>query len=110
MSETCEFTDVEFEIEQKIIGGNSSKTRKLALRDPTFELKAMLKSQETSHFKKIKKPEDDTDDECSDYSERVPAENQPRNNCYLDGNDVCPRRSSRPPERYGHGCSSNLIS
>ena len=43
MSETCEFADVEFEIkEQIIIGGNSSKIRKRALHDPTYDLKAML--------------------------------------------------------------------
>ena len=43
MSETCEFADVEFEIEEQIIiGGNSLKIRKRALRDPTFDLKSML--------------------------------------------------------------------
>ena len=43
MSETCEFANVDFEIEEQIIiGGNSSKIRKRALRDPTFDLKAML--------------------------------------------------------------------
>ena len=43
MSETCEFAGVDFEIEEQIIiGGNSSKIRKRALRDPTFDLKAML--------------------------------------------------------------------
>ena len=43
MSETCEFADVEFEIEEQItIGGNSSRLRKLSLRDPTFNLKSML--------------------------------------------------------------------
>ena len=65
-----------------------------------------------SHFKKIKKPEDDTDNECSDYPERVALENQPMNNEHHDGNNVGPRRSSRtrrPPERYGHECPSNLI-
>ena len=39
----CEFADVDFEIEEQIIiGGNSSKIRKRALRDPTFDLNAML--------------------------------------------------------------------
>ena len=43
MSATCEFGDVEFEIEEQIIiGGNSTKLRRRALRDPTFDLKAML--------------------------------------------------------------------
>ncbi len=43
MSATCEFNDVEFEIEQQIIiGGTSSKIRKRALRDPKFDLKSML--------------------------------------------------------------------
>ena len=43
LSATCEFTDVDFEIEEQIIiGGSLSKIRKRALRDPTFDLKAML--------------------------------------------------------------------
>ena len=43
ISETCEFAEVDFEIEEQIIiGGNSSKIRKRALHDPTFDLKAML--------------------------------------------------------------------
>ncbi len=36
MAETCEFTNIEFEIEEQIIiGGSSTKVRKRALRDPT---------------------------------------------------------------------------
>ena len=42
MSATCEFGDVGFEIEEQIIGGNSTKIRRRALRDPTLDLKAML--------------------------------------------------------------------
>ena len=43
MAETCEFTNIEFEIEEQIIiGGRSLKIRKRALRDSTFDLKAML--------------------------------------------------------------------
>ena len=43
LAETCEFTNLEFEIEQQIIiGGTSSKIRKRALRDPQFALKDML--------------------------------------------------------------------
>ncbi|CAB4016472.1 Retrovirus-related Pol poly from transposon, partial [Paramuricea clavata] len=43
MAATCEFNDVEFEIEQQIIiGGISSKIRKHALRDPKFDWKGML--------------------------------------------------------------------
>ena len=36
MAETCEFTNIEFEVEEQIIiGGSSTKVRKRALRDPT---------------------------------------------------------------------------
>ncbi len=43
LAETCEFNDVQFEIEQQIIiGGTSSRIRKRALRDPQFALKDML--------------------------------------------------------------------
>jgi len=71
-------------------------------------------TRNVSHFKKIKKPENDTDDECSEYSETTPAENQPRDlDNHVDGSEAGPRRSSRnrrPPERYGHEYPSNLIS
>ena len=41
--QTCSFTDVDFEIEQQIItAGTSSRIRKKALRDPTYDLKAIL--------------------------------------------------------------------
>ncbi len=68
-------------------------------------------TRNVSHFKKIKKPED-TDDECSDYSEGAPAQTQARNNHQADRRNDGPRRSSRnrrPPERYGHEYPSNLI-
>ena len=43
LAQTCEFHDTDFEIEEQIIiGGTSSKIRKRALRDPSFDLKAML--------------------------------------------------------------------
>ena len=43
LAQTCEFASPEFEIdEQIIIGGASSKIRKRALRDPSFNLAALL--------------------------------------------------------------------
>ena len=43
MAQTCEFQDVDFEVEEQIIiGGRSSRIRKRALRDPTYNLAAML--------------------------------------------------------------------
>ncbi len=46
MSETCEFANVDFEIEEQIIiGGNSSKIRKWALRDPTALIKRNRSNQ-----------------------------------------------------------------
>jgi len=43
LSQTCEFTDTDFEIEEQIIiRGTSSKIRKQALCDPNFKLKDML--------------------------------------------------------------------
>ena len=39
----CEFQDINFEIEEQIIiGGSSSRIRKRALGDPTYNLAAML--------------------------------------------------------------------
>ena len=43
MAQTCEFQDLDFEVEEQIIlGGSSSRIRKRALRDPTYNLAAML--------------------------------------------------------------------
>ena len=43
LAQTCSFTDVDFEIEQQIItAGTSSRIRKKALRDHTYDLKAIL--------------------------------------------------------------------
>ena len=43
LAQTCSFTNVDFEIEQQIItAGTSSRIRKKALRDPTYDLKAIL--------------------------------------------------------------------
>ena len=53
-AQTCEFNDVDFEIEEQIlIGGTSSRIRKCALRDPEYDLKAMLldgRRDETSSY------------------------------------------------------------
>ena len=64
LSETCEFADLEFEIEQQIIvGGTSTKMRKRALRDPKFDLKSMLiegrRDQQSAYqAKQIEEPSD----------------------------------------------------
>jgi hypothetical protein len=43
LARTCAFHDVDFEIEQQIItAGTSSRIRKRALRDPTYDLKSIL--------------------------------------------------------------------
>ncbi len=42
-AQTCSFSNVDFEIEQqKITAGTSTRIRKKALRDPTYNLKAIL--------------------------------------------------------------------
>lgn len=72
MAATCEFADEEFEVEEQIIiGGSSSKIRKRALRDPTFDLKAMLlegrrDEQSTFQAKQIesKEPKEPVDGVC----------------------------------------------
>ena len=43
LAQTCAFHDVDFEIEQQIItAGTSSRIRKRALRDPSYDLKSIL--------------------------------------------------------------------
>ena len=73
VAETCEFADVEFEIEQQmIIGGTSSKIRKNALRDPSYDLKAMLlegrrDEQSTFHAKEIESKEEHLQKQTNQY-------------------------------------------
>ena len=46
LAQTCSFNDVDFEIEQQIItAGLSSRIRKNALRDATYDLKSILNGQ-----------------------------------------------------------------
>ena len=43
LAKTCAFPEIDFEIEQQIItAGTSTRIRKKALRDPTYDLKAIL--------------------------------------------------------------------
>eukprot|EP00112_Aurelia_sp_Birch-Aquarium-sp1_P000332 Seg1028.3 transcript_id=Seg1028.3/GoldUCD/mRNA.D3Y31 product="hypothetical protein" protein_id=Seg1028.3/GoldUCD/D3Y31 len=43
LADPCEFADLDFELEEQIIiGGSSSRIRKQALRDPKYDLKAIL--------------------------------------------------------------------
>ena len=66
MSTTCEFNDLEFEIEQQIIiGGASSKIRERAWRDPKFDFKSMLlegrRDQQSSYQMKDIESKEPTD-------------------------------------------------
>ena len=43
LAQTCSFNDVDFEIEQQVItAGSSSRIRKKALRNPSYDLKSIL--------------------------------------------------------------------
>ncbi|XP_065058441.1 uncharacterized protein LOC135686185 [Rhopilema esculentum] len=54
LSTACEFQDLEFEIEQQIVvGGISSRIRRRALRDPTYDLKQMLLDGRRHKFKAL---------------------------------------------------------
>ncbi|CAB4036105.1 Retrovirus-related Pol poly from transposon [Paramuricea clavata] len=75
MSETCKFSDVEFEIEEQIIlGGNSSKRRKRALRDPTFDLKSMLlegrRDEQSKYQAQQIEPKEQTDGEANKLEQK----------------------------------------
>ena len=62
-----------------------------------------------SHFKRINKPDDDTDDEQYEYQQNSSYNNQPRAS---SGTTVMPRRSNRvrrPPDRYGLAYPSQII-
>ena len=62
-----------------------------------------------SHFKRINKPDDDTDDEQYKYQQNSSYNNQPRAS---KGTTVMPRRSNRVrrlPDRYGLAYPSQSI-
>jgi hypothetical protein len=55
LAQTCSFSNVDFEIEQQIItAGTSTRIRKKALRDPTYDLKAsMVAALNKAHTKLV---------------------------------------------------------
>ena len=58
-------------------------------------------TRDISHFKRISKPDDDTDDEQYEYQQNSSYNNQPRAS---NGTTVMPKSSNRvrrPPDRYG---------
>ena len=84
MSETCEFADVDFEIEEQIIiGGNSSKIRKRALRDPKFDLKAMLlegrRDEQSAYQAKQIESKEPTDGETNKVEHKASSSSTCRN-------------------------------
>ena len=138
MAETCEFANVEFEIEEQIIiGGKSSKIRKRALRDQTFDLKAMLTEgrrdeQSTFQTKEIESKETkdgemhrleqqhrnnnpNSKSNCKNCGREFPHKGKTCNNCGKRNHfaTVCrakqtPTRTPRKPQKHTHHTPKNI--
>ncbi|CAB4007481.1 PREDICTED: uncharacterized protein K02A2.6-like [Paramuricea clavata] len=89
ISETCEFADVvEFEIEeQNIIGGNSSKIRKRALRDPTFDLKSMLLEGRRDEQSKYQAQQIESKEQTDGKANKL--EQKPNNGNFSNSSVIC---------------------
>ena len=94
MSETCEFADIEFEIEEQIIiGGNSSKIRKRALRDPAFNLKSMLLEGRRDEQSKYQAQQIESKEQTKDEANKL--EQKPSNGSISNGSNVICRNCGR---------------
>ena len=120
MAETCEFTDIEFEIEEQIIiGGRSSKIRKRALRDPTFDLKAMLiegrrDEQSTFQTKEIESKETkdgETNRLAQQHGNNISNYKSTCKNCGREfpHKGACPARGKTCNNRGFHGYVGHLV-
>ncbi|CAB4039327.1 Retrovirus-related Pol poly from transposon, partial [Paramuricea clavata] len=94
ISETCEFADVEFEIEEQIIiGGNSSKIRKRALRDPTFDLKSMLLEERRDEQSKYQAEQIESKEQADGEANKL--EQKPNNGNISNRSNVICRNCGR---------------
>ena len=113
LSKNCEFKELEFEIEQQIIiGGKSSKIRKRALRDPKYDLAAMLldgRRDEISKYqsKDIEAKESPHVEEAKKLTKKretnVQAQTRPKSSCWNCGGTF-PHRGQCPAK--GKTCNN----
>ena len=69
LAEPCEFTNLDFELEEQIIiGGTSTRIRKQALRDPSYDLKAMLVDGRRDEISKFQSAEIEGKEQMSKLS------------------------------------------
>ena len=69
LAEPCEFTNLDFELEEQvIIGGTSTRIRKQALRDPSYDLKAMLLNGRRDEISKFQSAEIEGKEQMSKLS------------------------------------------
>ena len=69
LAEPCEFTNLDFELEEQIIiGGTSTRIRKQALRDPSYDLKAMLLDGRRDEISKFQSAEIEGKEQMSKLS------------------------------------------
>ena len=72
LADPCEFADLDFELEEQIIiGGSSSRIRKLALRDPKYDLKAMLLDGRSDEISKFQSKEIEGKPDCREEINQV---------------------------------------
>ena len=69
LAEPCEFNNLDFELEEQIIiGGTSTRIRKQALRDPSYDLKAMLLDGRRDEISKFQSAEIEGKEQMSKLS------------------------------------------
>ena len=82
LADPCEFADLDFELEEQIIiGGSSSRIRKLALRDPKYDLKAMLLDGRRDEISKFQSKEIEGKPDCREETNQVTIKSRKCRNC-----------------------------
>ena len=82
LADPCEFADLDFELEEQIIiGGSSSRIRKLALRDPKYDLKAMLLDDRRDEISKFQSKEIEGKPNCREEISQVTTKSRTCRNC-----------------------------
>ena len=104
LSTACEFQDLEFEIEQQIVvGGISSRIRRRALRDPTYDLKQMLLDGRREEMSSFQTREIESNENTAAVVHPFKSVNKEGKKCYTCGGDY-PHKGECPAK--GKQCGS----
>ena len=108
LSQACEFTDVDFEIEQQFItGGISSKFRRKALRDPKYDLKQMILDGRRDEMSSFQSRDIDNTEQTSAYTHKFHTARGTKKSCFHCGGDYHNKEKCPANGQKCHTCGKN---